>query len=92
VQRIPAVQILEGVKIALGNLRENKLRTFLTLLGNNVGTMSVIAVVSLIDGIDRYAREEVAEEGSNVFSIERVNHFDFLTDQEAFVKAYRENP
>jgi putative ABC transport system permease protein len=92
VQRIPAVQILEGVKIALGNLRENKLRTFLTLLGNIVGTMSVIAVVSLIDGIDRYAREEVAEEGSNVFSIERVNHFDFLTDQEAFVKAYRENP
>ncbi len=91
-QRLPAVQILEGVKIALGNLRENKLRTFLTLLGNIVGTMSVIAVVSLIDGIDRYAREEVAEEGSNVFTIERVNHFDFLTDQEAFLKAMRENP
>jgi putative ABC transport system permease protein len=92
VRKVPAVQILEGVKIALVNLRENKLRTFLTLLGNIVGTMSVIAVVSLIDGIDRYARQEVAEEGSNVFAIERVNHFDFLTDQEAFVKAFRENP
>ncbi len=89
---IPAVQILEGVRIALANLRENKLRTLLTLLGNIVGTMSVIAVVSLIDGIDRYARVEIAEEGSNVFTVERVNHFDFLNDQEAFLKAYRENP
>ena len=34
----------------------HKLRTFLTLLGNIVGTMSVIAVVSLIYGVDRYAR------------------------------------
>ena len=36
---------LEGIRIALSALRENKLRTFLTLLGNIVGTMAVIAVV-----------------------------------------------
>lgn len=84
--------MLEAVRIALASLRENKLRTFLTLLGNIVGTMSVIAVVSLIDGIDRYARQEIAEEGSNVFAVERVNAFDFITDQEAFLEAYRHNP
>jgi putative ABC transport system permease protein len=89
---VPVVQVLEGVRIALGSLRENKLRTFLTLLGNIVGTMSVIAVVSLIDGIDKFARQEVAEEGSNIFAIERVNDFDFLTDQEAFIEAIRRNP
>ena len=37
---------LTGVGIAIDSLRSNKLRTFLTLLGNIVGTMSVIAVVS----------------------------------------------
>ena len=38
--------ILEGVRIAYRALLANKLRTFLTLLGNIVGIMSVIAVVS----------------------------------------------
>jgi len=92
VARASAVQVLEGVRIALSALWENKLRTLLTLLGNIVGTMSVIAVVSLIDGIDRYARQEIADEGSNVFSIDRVNPFDFLNDLDAVLKAIRENP
>ena len=61
--------IFEGIRIALRALRDNKLRTFLTLLGNIVGTMSVIAVVSLINGIDHYVSEEIAEQGSNVFSV-----------------------
>ncbi|MFN0150963.1 MAG: ABC transporter permease [bacterium] len=90
--RASAVQVLEGVHIAFSALWGNKLRTLLTLLGNIVGTMSVIAVVSLIDGIDRYARQEIAEEGSNVFSVDRVNPFDFLTDLDGVMKAIRENP
>ena len=39
------MNLLEGVSIAIESLRGHKLRTFLTLLGNIVGTMSVIAVV-----------------------------------------------
>ena len=74
------MQIFQGMNIALRALRENKLRTFLTLLGNIVGTMSVIAVVSLIGGIDAYVKEKVAGEGSNVFSIERFNFFEAITD------------
>jgi putative ABC transport system permease protein len=92
VARGASVLVFEGVRIALSALWENKLRTLLTLLGNIVGTMSVIAVVSLIDGIDRYARQEIAEEGSNTFSINRVNPFDFLNDLDAVLKAIRENP
>ncbi len=80
-----AVQLSEGVGIALSNLRANKLRTFLTLLGNIVGVMSVITVVSLLDGIDLYARQKVLEEGSGVFSIERVNGLQFITDVDAFM-------
>jgi putative ABC transport system permease protein len=84
--------VLEGIKIAVGALLTNKLRTFLTLLGNIVGIMAVIAVVSLLGGIDNYMREEVASEGSNVFSIERVNFFDAITDFEGFLESLRNNP
>jgi len=82
---------VEGVLIALRALRENKLRTFLTLLGNIVGTMSVIAVVSLIGGIDDYIREEVAREGSNVFTIERINFLEAITDLSEFLDALARN-
>jgi putative ABC transport system permease protein len=84
--------IFQGMNIALRALRENKLRTFLTLLGNIVGTMSVIAVVSLIGGIDDYVKEEVAGEGSNVFSIQRFNFFEAITDLDAFLEALARNP
>jgi putative ABC transport system permease protein len=83
--------IFEGIRIALRALRDNKLRTSLTLLGNIVGTMSVIAVVSLINGIDHYVSEEVAEQGSNVFSIERINFFEAITDLDAFLEAVARN-
>ncbi|HOX24884.1 MAG TPA: ABC transporter permease [Candidatus Krumholzibacteria bacterium] len=78
---------LTGVGIALANLRSHKLRTFLTLLGNIVGTMSVIAVVSLIYGADQYARRKVLDEGTDVFTIVRVNPVNFLTDFDAFLES-----
>lgn len=83
--------IFVGIRIATRALWENKLRTVLTLLGNIVGTMSVIAVVSLIGGVDDYVREKVAEEGSNVFVIERVNFFQAITDLDAFLEAIARN-
>jgi putative ABC transport system permease protein len=78
---------LNGVRIAMENLRSHKLRTFLTLLGNIVGTMSVIAVVSLIYGADQYARRKVLDEGTDVFTISRVNPVAFLTDFDAFLES-----
>ncbi len=81
------MHLLEGVRIALESLRSHKLRTFLTLLGNIVGTMSVIAVVSVIGGIDLYARQEVLDEGTNVFTVQRINPVEFLTDMDAFIRS-----
>jgi putative ABC transport system permease protein len=76
-----------GVRIALENLRSHKLRTFLTLLGNIVGTMSVIAVVSLIYGADQYARQKVLDEGTDVFTIMRVNPWEIITDFDLFLES-----
>lgn len=84
--------VLEGIRIAYNALLTNKLRTFLTLLGNIVGIMAVIAVVSLLGGIDDYMRKEVASEGSNVFTIHRVNFFEAITDFESFADAIKYNP
>ncbi len=84
--------IIEGIRIALSALATHKLRTFLTLLGNIVGIMAVIAVASLLRGIDKYAREKVAEEGSNVFKIERINQLEGITDFENFLQALKHNP
>ena len=81
------MNLFEGVRIALGSLRGNKLRTFLTLLGNIVGTMSVIAVVSLIYGTDRYVSTVVLDEGTDVFTITRINGLQFLTDFDAFLES-----
>jgi putative ABC transport system permease protein len=81
------MNLLEGVRIALSSLRTHKLRTFLTLLGNIVGTMSVIAVVSLIYGADRYVSEVVLDEGTDVFTVTRVDDLQFLTDFDAFLES-----
>jgi putative ABC transport system permease protein len=81
------MNLFEGVRIALSSLRGHKLRTFLTLLGNIVGTMSVIAVVSLIYGADRYVSEVVLDEGTDVFTITRIDDLQFLTDFDAFLES-----
>jgi len=81
------MNLLEGVSIAIESLRGHKLRTFLTLLGNIVGTMSVIAVVSLIYGADRYVSQVVLDEGTSVFTLTRVDGLQFLTDFDAFLES-----
>jgi putative ABC transport system permease protein len=84
--------IVEGIRIALHALATNKLRTFLTLLGNIVGIMAVISVASLLRGIDKYAREKVAQEGSNVFKITRFDPLAAITDFDEFLAAIKHNP
>jgi putative ABC transport system permease protein len=89
----PSLRIVaEGIRIAYRALLTNKLRTLLTLLGNIVGIMSVIAVVSLLGGIDLYMRQEVASEGSNLFTITRVNFLEDITDFERLIEKLQHNP
>jgi putative ABC transport system permease protein len=75
------------LRLALTSLGAYKLRTFLTVLGNIVAVSSVIAVVSLLDGMDLYVRQEIAEEGSNVATLENVDELKFLTNMEEFLES-----
>ena len=50
-------QFFEAAVIALGAIWANKLRSFLTVLGNIVAVTSIIAVVSLVQGMNGYVTD-----------------------------------
>ena len=53
----------EAVTGAVQSLRGSKLRSFLTLLGIILATTTLIAVMSVISGMDRLYRRERLEHG-----------------------------
>jgi putative ABC transport system permease protein len=66
-------QFLEAAFIALGAIWANKLRSFLTVLGNIVAVTSIIAVVSLVQGMNEYVTNTiVADVGADNFTIARM--------------------
>ncbi|NNE42753.1 MAG: ABC transporter permease [Gemmatimonadetes bacterium] len=81
------MQLGEGIRVAFQSLWAYKLRTFLTVLGNIVAVGSVITVVSLIDGMDLFVRQEIADEGSNVLTLTRLDPFEALTNFELFLES-----
>ena len=48
----------EGVRLALNTIRTNKLRAFFTVLGTVVGVTFLIAVITLIEGMNAYVEKE----------------------------------
>ena len=51
----------EAVNIATASLWAHKMRSVLTLLGVVIGVMSVIAVVSLISGLNHYVAKDLVQ-------------------------------
>ncbi|HET7871697.1 MAG TPA: ABC transporter permease, partial [Terriglobales bacterium] len=82
------VSFKEPMLIALETLRSHKLRSFLTLLGVILSVSTLIVVVSMVEGTNRYVAEKIANFGSNVFL---VMQFPITTSQEQFVKLQRTN-
>ena len=67
------MQFLEAVRLALTQIRVQKLKSFFTLLGVVIGVMFLIAVVSIVEGMSRYVEEDFAAKiiGKNTFSFRR---------------------
>ncbi|HEV8366038.1 MAG TPA: ABC transporter permease [Gemmatimonadaceae bacterium] len=53
------MSILEAVRLALSQLRVQKLKSFFTLLGVTIGVMFLIAVVSIVNGMGRVMEEDL---------------------------------
>ena len=58
----------EAFWIALETLRTHKLRSFLTLLGVVIATTTLIVVMSVINGMNLYIADHIANLGANVSS------------------------
>ncbi len=65
-------QFLEAASIALQAIWSNKLRSFLTVIGNVVAVTSIIAVVSLVQGLNASVEEAIQSSfAADAFSIQR---------------------
>jgi putative ABC transport system permease protein len=57
--------IYENLMMALSTLRANKLRSFLTVIGVVIGVWTVMAIASIISGIDYAVSKEIESFGTN---------------------------
>src|ERR1043166_9363217 len=63
--------IKESALMALDTLRANKLRTALTILGVSVGVITVIFMVSIIQGLNKAFADQVESLGSNTIFLSK---------------------
>jgi len=84
--RAAFVTFSETLKLALSALRAHKLRSFLTLLGVILAVTTLVAVMSVIAGLNLYVADRVANLGANVFLVHR---FGIITSQDQWIKAQK---
>jgi len=80
------VTFAETMRLALDSLRAHKLRSFLTLLGVILAVTTLVSVMSIIEGLNFYIADKVANLGANVLVVDR---FGIITSEEAWVKAQK---
>ena len=63
--------LFEAVRLALGTLRVQKLKSFFTLIGVTISVMFLIAVVSIVQGMNRFVEDDFAAKflGVNTFNL-----------------------
>jgi len=82
-------KFIESALIALDAIWSSKLRSFMTVLGNIVAVTSIIAVVSLIQGLNASVKEAILNQaGADSFNIQQ---FPITRSDEEFDKV-RNNP
>src|SRR5882672_9255965 len=87
IRSLPALRVAalwEAFLVAAASLRQNKLRTALTLVGIIVGVTAVISVVTIIKGLDQTVAQTFSSQGSTVFTISKRPRV--ITSREDFIK------
>ena len=79
----------EYARIAMQSLRANLLRSALTLLGIIIGITSIIVVICILNGLDRYWKEKVSNFGPNAFV---VTQFPITTNLDKLYELLKRNP
>ena len=77
---------LEAFRAALTSLMAHRMRSFLTTLGILIGTASVIAVVSLVQGFSASIKDQFADLGGSTMNLQAENNNDnFRTGKLNFI-------
>jgi putative ABC transport system permease protein len=86
--------IYEAIVLAFGMIRAQKLKSFFSLIGAFIGVMFLIAVVSVVKGMDKYVQEDFAAKifGINTFTVSRRPRFRAGEVSEATRRAWRRRP
>jgi putative ABC transport system permease protein len=84
-----SVALKETLRLALDTLRSHKLRTFLTLLGVILAVTTLVAVISVLNGLNLYVATKIANLGANAFIVDR---FGIITNEAAWYKARKRPP
>src|SRR5437016_13540382 len=71
--KIFRTDIIENLWLALGTLRANKLRSFLTVTGVIIGVTTVMLIASVIAGFDTAVTKEVESFGTRSMYISKFN-------------------
>jgi putative ABC transport system permease protein len=58
--------VIEAATLAMDTIRDNKLRSGLTILGMTIGVLTVIFMVSIIQGLNRSFAEQLEAIGTNI--------------------------
>ena len=80
------MQLKEGIYLALGMIRAQKLKSFFGVLGVIIGVMFLITVVSVVEGLNKYMEEDFAKVlfGHNTLTVRRVPEINFESDPAAW--------
>lgn len=76
--------VWEGVVLAIQQIRTQKLKSFFSLLGVILGVMFLIVVVTVVEGLDRYVREDFSSQvfGVNTVTLSRWEEVSINTTRE----------
>lgn len=85
---LSGVELGETLRLALDTLRAHKLRSFLTLLGIILAVTTLVAVMSVVNGLNLYIADKVANLGANCFVVSRFSIAD-QTNAQAWVRAQK---
>ncbi len=79
----------ENVKIALGSIRTQLLRTVLTVLIIGIGIMALVGILTVVSALENTLSKDFASMGSNTFTL---NQYDNLTRTEGNRELKKINP
>ncbi len=78
----------QAFSVAIEALQSHKLRSFLTLLGLVIATTTLIVVMAIVNGMNVYIADHIANLGTNTFV---VHQFQWAQGFDSFLKARRRN-